>query len=156
MATISRQNFNDNGTEIGVPTPILYVDSMNYSSFAAEMYSYTTRSIREQLGKDYNGEPVIREEHMAKDENDIYHNKTDGYWIVCDEEKKILSLYKRETSVGNIYNSVYVTKTYTLTCTECPRIVPKVFKETTIFEDFTSELKKTVRSYRTRTDSLNN
>lgn len=156
MATISRKNFAYEEKIATSATPVFYVDSMNQGSFVAEMYSYTVKFIREQLDESnqYKGGPVIRTECMAEDENDIYSNKPDGFWIVSDEKANIVSLFKRTTSVGSLYNSVYVSKVFTLTCTECPRIVPKVFKQTTLFDNFTSELKQSVSAYRNRSDSL--
>ena len=148
MATILKETFNNN-VSTGLAKPVLYVDSMKPNSYVFEMYNMTVRYIREK--KETDGLSIIkRQDHMAKDENDIYYNKKDGYWIVSDEKK--VTLYQKHTRVGNIYNSYDMNKIYVMTCHECPRVVPQVFKKSTLFDDFSNELKDSVRKFRERSD----
>lgn len=123
--------------------PVLYIDSINKSSYKDEMINYTLRYIRE------NNNTVIddRNEYILYDSNKI-NNKKDGFWIVSDAENIVL--YKKETIKGFIYNSVQINKIFILTSYVCPRIVPKIFKKPSLFDSFSDELKASVHSYRIR------
>lgn len=129
----------------------IYVDSIYDESYMAEMYNITVRYIRENIDSvDVAG--VKRETHMAKSHDDIYYNKKDGYWIVSNERKGELSLYLRKTSVGRIYNSVYVNKVFDLKYVPCKKIIPQVFQKANKFENFQSELIDRVAMHKSRTN----
>lgn len=150
MSTILQETFNNN-VSLGFPKPIIYVDSINPSSYTSEMYNIAVRYIRSKKNAD--GVIIVRQSHMANDENDIYYNKQYGYWIVADEEKRTLTLYEKCQPTGLFYKC-NVNRIFTLTCCECPRIVPQVFKKTNLYDDFSNELKESVRKYRNRHDHL--
>jgi hypothetical protein len=137
MATILKEEFANNVSK-GIPFPFIYVDSINQDSYVAEMYNATIKFIRENI--DYDGiSNINKSDYMAKDYNDIYYNKKDGFWIVSDEDNNIIELYKKETNVGKIYNNYNVNKIYKLTCHKCPRIVPKVFKKTSKYDSIANK-----------------
>lgn len=153
MAIVLRTSYHQN---VAFPTECaIYVDSINKDSFVAEMYNFCVRHIREKTDTS-NSQNVIfkRENFMAEDEKNIYKDKKDGFWIVANEKDKIITLYKRVTYRGRIYDSTYVEKQFTLTCQECPKVVPQVFKKTSLFENFTEELTAKVSTYRNRTETL--
>lgn len=134
---------------------VLYVDSINKDSFVAEMYNVCVKYIREKTDTSNKQNTVFkRENFIVGDEKKIYTDSQDGFWIVSNEKERIITLYKRITYRGRIYNSTYVDKIFTLTCQECPKIVPQVFKKSTLFENFTDELTARVSTFRDRTDAL--
>jgi len=149
MAAILRTTIVDNKQNT---ISVLYIDSINRSSWIVEMYNYTIRYIREN--SDSVDRPIDRNVLMAKDYDDIYHNRKDGFWIVADDMNNTVSLYKRCTSIGKLYNSVYIDLIFVLNWSECPRIVPKIFKTTTLFDNFTDELKLSVAKFRDRSIDL--
>lgn len=139
--------------------PVCYIDTINKNGFMAEMYNWCMRYIRENSDADKTTKTIYdqnfkRENYMATDQQNIYNNKEDGFWFVVNEKETHITLYKRETYKGVIYNSTYVTKILTLTCHECPRIVPQFVKERTLFENFSDELNAKVATHRKRTDGL--
>lgn len=142
MSTIIKYIFENKTT-----LPILYIDSINKNSHITEMINYLLRYIRETT----HTEIVNRDNYIANDSDDIYKNKKDGYWIITNEQKNEVILYMRETIKGILYNSIYVNEIFRLNSYECPRIVPKILTKTTLFENFTDELKATVHNYKTRT-----
>ena len=152
MAVVLKKTYPQGCKNIsGTCEPLIYIDSINKDNFILEMYNIAIRYIRENV--EYIKEPTIKRiKHMAKDENDIYYNKSNGYWIVSDEKEKIVSLYHKKTTIGLIYNSIQVDKIFELTCKECPKIVPQVFKKASLFDDFSSELSDRVLKYRERSD----
>lgn len=133
---------------------VFYIDSINKESYIAEMYNYCVRYIREKTDIS-NSEPMIfkREKFMASTETEIRNEKEDGFWIIGDEKNRIVTLYKRLTYAGRFYDSIYVNKVFTLTCQECSKIVPQVFKKSSLYEDFTEELTARVTTFKNRTDT---
>ena len=142
MATIMKFDL-ENKTNI----PILYVDSINKSSYIEEMINYIIRYIREITNKSIDN----RNDYIVSSIDDIHKKCDDGYWIIIDEKEVVL--YKKELSKGNFYNSVYVNEIFKLKSYECPRIVPKLLKKPSMFDSFTDELKASVSNYRTRARS---
>jgi hypothetical protein len=135
---------------------VIYVDSINKDSYVAEMYNLCIKYIREKMDI-FNTQCVIfkRENFMACDEKNIYNDKQDGFWIIADEKERIVTLYKRITYRGRwFYDSTYIEKIFTLTCQECSKIVPKVFKKSTLYDNFTQELTMKVSTFRDRTNTL--
>jgi len=148
MAIVLIKKYSDNISNIQ-DQPLVYVDSINSESYLAEMYNYTTKYIRES-DESKNHLIVKRINHMAKDENDIYYNKKDGLWIVSDEKQCILTLYKKTTRKGYLYNSIYMDKIFTLSYKKCSKIVPQVFKKTSKHDNFKMELAEKVLSFKNR------
>ena len=62
----------------------------------------------------------------------------------------VLTLYKRTTSVGRIYNSTYVEKVYELHYEDCSKVVPKIFTTQTKFETFQLELSERITNMKTK------
>jgi len=145
MATILKTIISNN---VQNTIAICYVDSMTKSSYMNEMINHTVKYIRENITPV--DQPINRNDRMALNYQDIQYNRNDGYWIVEDLENNMVTLYKRSTSIGNLYNSVYVEKIFSLTFNECPRIVPKILKPNTLFENFTDELKLSVSNFKNR------
>jgi len=135
--------------------PVEYVDSINKDSFVAEMYNLCIKYIRENTVETDNKVTTFKRENFsAKSENDIYYDKVDGFWMIANEKEKVITLFKRKTLVGRIYNSTLVEKIFKLECKECPKISPKVFVKTSVFDNFSKELSNRVADFRDRTDSL--
>jgi hypothetical protein len=126
---------------------VFYVDTINKDSFITEMYGYCIRYIRERIAAD---SKVEHKKYLARDENDIYYNKLDGHWLISDEKNKVVTLYVKTTWHGWVHNSVTVKKIFMLTCKECPKLVPRIPKKKSMFEDFTQELTEKVLIYRDR------
>lgn len=124
--------------------PVLYIDSINKSCYVDEMINYAIRYIRETTNNNISN----RGDYITTTLENIHNNCDNGYWITIDEKE--VSLYKKETCVGNFYNSIYVNRIFTLSFSVCPRIVPKILKKTSLFDNFTDELKASVNSYRNR------
>ncbi len=149
MAVVLKNTYTKNLA--GTSEPLIYIDSINKENFIVEMYNIVIRYIRENT--EYIKEPSIKRiKHMANNENDIYYNKSSGYWILSNEKDNIVSLYLKKTIIGFVYNSIVVEKVFELTCKECQKIVPQVFKKSTLFDDFSSELSDRVSKYRERSD----
>src|ERR1044071_4024447 len=108
MAVILKTPFLQNGT-MGPVDPMLYVDSINKDSYIAEMYNLCINYIRENT-KSPSITEFKRDHYMAINENEIYYNKTDGFWIVGNEKDKVVTLYMRKTLTGIFYNSTLVEK----------------------------------------------
>jgi hypothetical protein len=152
-AIVMRAMYNDYGT-IGPYEPIIYVDSINKDGHMAEIYNQTVRFIREHTpminGRDVE---IRREDHLVKDEKKV-SQKQDGYWLIADENKRILTLYKKTTVSGYFYNYPSVQKVYEMCCRSCPKIVPNIVKKGILFDDFSMELKNKVAEFGRRTDSM--
>jgi hypothetical protein len=137
-----------------VSEPVIYVDSINASGHMAEVYNQTVRYIREHTPITDDKEIHIkRENHSVKDEKKI-GEKPDGYWFVADEKKKCLTLYKKTTIGGYLCYYPNVEKVYTMTCVDCPKVVPSIIKKNDLFTDFSKELKDRVAAFGRRTNSM--
>ncbi len=159
MAAIIKTTYTHN--EVALVQAMTYIDSINKESYLTEMYSICIKYIREKNENELNDtkknnyKPMIRDQILAKDENDIFYNKVDGHWIIETEKNKIITLYQRRTLNGIIYNSTLVEKLFSLTYNECSRTVPKVFeKPQTPFENFSKELSEKVIAFRDRLDII--
>lgn len=125
MAVIYREDFKKD-LSINPREAVAYVDSRNSDSYLIEMYNYTCKYIRESTSL----KNVKKELHLAKNINDIYKNKSDGYWFIVDKSNRVIELYKKYISVGYIMNSINVEKIFILTCTpNVPRIVPRIINK---------------------------
>lgn len=149
MATILKQNYKNDISD-GTPQPIIYVDSINDTSYIKEMNSIIVKYIRQNIGSNDEQKIVKKINHIAKDYNDIYYNKKDGYWIVCDDKNKSITLYIKQIATGFLYNSHIVSKIFTLSYVKCPRIVPLLFDKKNEHLNFIDELKFSVKKYRQR------
>lgn len=139
----------------GAIEPVEYVDSINKENFVSEMYNICIKYIRENtVDSDKKVITFKRKNFTAKSENDIYYDKTDGFWMIANEKERVITLFKRKTLVGRIYNSILVEKIFKLECKECPRIIPTVFVNTSLFDNFSKELSDRVADYRERHDTL--
>ena len=49
-------------------------------------------------------------------------------------------MYEKKTLYGMIYNSTAVTKIFTITSCQCPRVVPKIITKESSITDFNEEL----------------
>ena len=92
-----------------------------------------------------------RNDYIVSSIDEIHKKCNDGYWIIINDKEVVL--YKKEMSKGNFYNSVYVNEIFKLKSYECPRIVSKLLKKPSMFDNFTDELKASVSNYRTRSMS---
>jgi hypothetical protein len=126
-------------------TAVLYVDSINSESYMSEMLGIATRFIRENSPC---GPIVKSKDHMAKDKKDIT-TKKDGMWIVPNGTSGI-SVYKKRTNYGYIYNTSSIDLLFDLIYTKCSKVVPQVYKTTSLFDDFKSELADRVGQYKDR------
>lgn len=133
-------------------TPVVYVDSINQNSYPVEMHNICIKYIRENNFDISIDSPSKRFANIVKTQIDI-NDKPDGYYYTVDEKNLIFTMFKKHTSVGYFYTSVNVSKLFTLTCAECPRIVPQVFNKPTLFEAFTDELKFRVEDFKNRNGS---
>ena len=139
------------GEKISIST-VKYVDSINKSSYMEEMFNITIKYIRENSDVN-NLVPFKKDNFMAKDYNDIYYNKKDGYWIIINENtlsEKVISLYKRKTNIGMLFNTYSINLVFTLSAMECSRIVPIISNEKNTADNFVDELKKKVSLYGSR------
>jgi len=142
MAAILQTIYKGDGTS--EPTKsIMYVDTINKDGIMTEMYSYCVKYIREHSTSKLitNPDQIIqfkKEQFVAKNENDIYYNKLNGYWIV--ENNDTIIMYEKKTLYGMIYNSTVVAKIFTITSCQCPRTVPKIITKESSITDFNQEL----------------
>jgi len=136
----------------------IYVDSINTDSFLSEMYGISIRHIRETLEVSDKTNTstslpitVKKENHIAIDENDIYYKKADGFWLIYSDKTNTLTLYKKTTLVGTIYNTVCMPKVLELRYETCGKVVPKVFNtEESQYTKFQNELNNRVTQFRDR------
>lgn len=139
--------------------PILYIDSINVSSYPIEMHRECIKYIRENTDPHTISEGHVfkSETHSVQKEQDI-KEKPDGFYYIANNKDNIFIMYKKHTSIGRIFNSITIEKVFTLTCIKCGKVCPKVFEktetETNVFNVFTDELKKKVASLRNRIDNM--
>jgi hypothetical protein len=156
MAAILQSIYKSDG--VAEPTKsVMYVDTINKDGIMTEMYSYCVKYIREHSTSKLitNPDQIIqfkKEQFVAKDENDIYYNKSDGYWIV-DINANIM-MYEKKTLYGRFYNSTTVTKIFTITSCQCPRIVPKIITKESSIADFNQELIAKITEVKNRTKTF--
>jgi len=65
-----------------------------------------------------------KEDYIALNERDIRDNKSDGLWILRNEKNMNITLFRKKTSHGVVYNDVCVEKIFVLTCEKCEKIIP--------------------------------
>ena len=141
MAIIVRTPYTQN---IAQPIePLLYVDTINRSSYVAEMHGIVTRYLRDTIGRE-----IKLDTHMAENIEQITFSKDAGYWVVGHPDT--VTLYKKTILVGILYNGVGVEKVFGLTAYQCPRVVPRVFAKSSPFDNFKNELSQRVTAYKTR------
>lgn len=139
--------------------PVLYVDSMIERSFDVEMKSLMSKYIRTLSttttatnnthdAKDVGSVTIGK--YLAKDENDIRYNKNDGLWVVDDRTNTSLTLYRRKTNHGYLYNTVDVSKKIKLSFHKCKRVVPQILKKESLFDTFQNELASKVSEYKNK------
>lgn len=154
MAIVLKNTYSNNILTETQNEPILYIASINTDGYALEMRNIIVRYIRETLNENTSEKYSCNKymeikyiNHLAKDENDIYYNKEDGYWIIENEKEHNIILYQRKKIIGFVYNTIQINKLFSLTYKECPKIVPQVFKKTTEFDNFVNELTNRVATY---------
>jgi hypothetical protein len=119
---------------------IVYVDSINPSSYMIVMASHITKYINENMN-----ESKSPEYYQVDSDSDIL-KKSDGLWFVKNEKESCINLYKKTTLHGWIWNSIDVKLVFKLKSTRCSRIVPHIPKTKTKYESFIDELKDRVGS----------
>lgn len=156
MAAILQTIYKGNGIPESTKS-IMYVDTINKDGIMTEMYSYCIKYIREHSTSKLitNPDQIVqfkKEQFVAKDENDIYYNKIDGYWIVNNDDA--ITMYEKRTSYGMIYNSIVVAKIFTITGCQCPRVVPKIITKESSITDFNQELIAKITEVKNRSKLL--
>ena len=113
--------------------PLIYVDSINETSYYTEMKNILSSYIREK-----NIEYTIVKTH------DEIIGKHDGYYLV--ENKLTIELYKKQTNrMYYVFTNYDITKIMSLSYTKCKKTVPIILKkENTLFENFQDELKNKI------------
>jgi hypothetical protein len=153
MAVIRKEKFINNisaGSE-----SVVYVDSVNVSSYKNELYNIAISYIRCN-DKDYDSFDFTsnkKELFVAKNSDDIYYNKKDGHYIVYESDGDSIVMYKKITLKGRIYNSIVIEKVFKLTFDQCKKIVPLAIQKETeknIYKDFSDELIQKVSQYKNR------
>ena len=121
--------------------PLIYVDSINETSYYTEMKNILSSYIREK-----NIEYTIVKTH------DEIIGKQDGYYLV--ENKLTIELYKKQTNrMYYVFTNYDITKIMSLSYTKCKKTVPIILKkENTLFENFQDELKNKVGSLKLKNE----
>ena len=121
--------------------PLIYVDSINETSYYTEMKNILNLFIREK-----NIEYTIVKTH------DEIIGKQDGYYLV--ENKLTIELYKKQTNrMYYVFTNYDITKIMSLSYTKCKKTVPIILKkENTLFENFQDELKNKVGSLKLKNE----
>uniref|UniRef100_A0A6C0DYE3 Uncharacterized protein n=1 Tax=viral metagenome TaxID=1070528 RepID=A0A6C0DYE3_9ZZZZ len=121
--------------------PLIYVDSINETSYYTEMKNILSSYIREK-----NIEYTIVKTH------DEILGKQDGYYLV--ENKLTIELYKKQTNrMYYVFTNYDITKIMSLSYTKCKKTVPIILKkENTLFENFQDELKNKVGSLKLKNE----
>lgn len=159
MAFIVQTFHLPNTKEEDIKKPILYVDSLNVSSYAVEMSKICVSYVRanteikptdDKLADSHRFRTSI---HSVKHESEI-RDKPDSYYFVANDKDNIFVMYKKYKSVGYIFNTTIINKIFTLTCISGKKVCPKVFdkgpeNKAISFED---ELKARVAKYRDRAE----
>ena len=113
--------------------PLIYVDSINETSYYTEMKNILSSYIREK-----------NIEYTKVKTHDEIIGKQDGYYLV--ENKLTIELYKKQTNrMYYVFTNYDITKIMSLSYTKCKKTVPIILKkENTLFENFQDELKNKV------------
>jgi len=113
--------------------PIIYIDSINETSYYTEMKNILSSYIREK-----------NIEYTKVKTHDEIIGKQDGYYLV--ENKLTIELYKKQTNrMYYVFTNYDITKIMSLSYTKCKKTVPIILKkENTLFENFQDELKNKV------------
>jgi len=118
-----------------------YVDSLNETSVFNEMNKIALQHIKENIVKD--DVWLKLDKFTLKDVSELTTAK-DGYYIVFD--KGCLTLYKKITLDGYIYNSVYYNRIFKLSSVKCKKVIPKVEIENSDWQKFKLELQKAIEN----------
>lgn len=147
MAVILKTTYGPNQKCV----PILYIDSINRDSYMIEMKGALTRFLRDNDPSFNNmvDKKIYFKLLSINNINDI-NNKKLGYYYIINESEQTLTLYEKTLSIGYIYNSYIVKKIFMLQYTVCSKIVPRVFKKTSLFDNFSQELITKVSEFRDR------
>lgn len=121
--------------------PLIYVDSINETSYYTEMKNILSSYIREK-----------NIEYTKVKTHDEILGKQDGYYLV--ENKLTIELYKKQTNrMYYVFTNYDITKIMSLSYTKCKKTVPIILKkENTLFENFQDELKNKVGSLKLKNE----
>jgi hypothetical protein len=121
--------------------PLIYVDSINETSYYTEMKNILSSYIREK-----------NIEYTKVKTHDEIIGKQDGYYLV--ENKLTIELYKKQTNrMYYVFTNYDITKIMSLSYTKCKKTVPIILKkENTLFENFQDELKNKVGSLKLKNE----
>ena len=121
--------------------PLIYVDSINETSYYTEMKNTLNSFVREKN----------IEFTKVKTQDEII-GKQDGYYLV--ENKLTIELYKKQTNrTYYVFTNYDITKIMSLSYTKCKKTVPIILKkENTLFENFQDELKNKVGSLKVKNE----
>jgi hypothetical protein len=144
MSVVTKQLYNPPSSE-----PVMFIDSVNMNTYLVEMYSICNRHIRNNDKTINDNNPLKKETLIVKDEESI-KTKEDGFWIIADEKNYVITLYKKTTISGYLYNYPTIEKVFTLTCKTCPRVVPQLFEKTNNDYSFIKELNNKIQDYAER------
>ena len=121
--------------------PLIYVDSINETSYYTEMKNTLNSFVREKN----------IEFTKVKTQDEII-GKQDGYYLV--ENKLTIELYNKKTNrTYYVFTNYDITKIMSLSYTKCKKTVPIILKkENTLFENFQDELKNKVGSLKLKNE----
>jgi hypothetical protein len=121
--------------------PLIYVDSINETSYYTEMKNILSSYIREK-----------NIEYTKVKTHDEIIGKQDGYYLI--ENKLTIELYKKQTNrMYYVFTNYDITKIMSLSYTKCKKTVPIILKkENTLFENFQDELKNKVGSLKLKNE----
>jgi len=169
MAFIVQTFHLPNTKEEDIKKPIIFVDTINVSSYTVEMHNVCLRYIRDNSDDDDGSYRIFKFDQKAftiKREQDI-RSKPDGLYYIADEATNTFVMYRIERSLGFFYDSTKIEKVFSLKCVPGIRICPSVLEKTSDKEkasktdvdsvkkepiDFMSELKSRAIQYRDRAD----
>jgi hypothetical protein len=101
--------------------PIAYIDSLSTNHYIEKMDEVMINYIKMNT---ITNEMIKKEDFIALNEKDIRDNKSDGLWILRNEKNLNVTLFRKKTSHGVVYNDVYVEKIFVLTCEKCEKFIP--------------------------------
>jgi hypothetical protein len=108
---------------------IEYVDTKNDSGIINEMISYVQKYLRKEYDMELTKKELLN--------NDIY-----SYEINREEFK--LKLFMNVSNNGYVWSTIEKKTILTIECQKCKRVVPKIFKVKSKYENFYDELRDSV------------